>query len=154
MYAAWSHREALLRWGHPGPGWWLAFDRFTFQVNQALLDGTQQLKKNSASDVVNALNSSDRTFIAAGLTISGVSYKGMMVGIAGTAIANAKSISDQAKFNTESLAQTEQRYQAEVGVNLDDELANLQVLQNAYAASARLLTVIQTLFDTLQAAVR
>lgn len=135
-------------------GFFTGTDRFTFQVNQALLDGTQQLKKNSASDVVNALNSSDRTFVAAGLTISGVSYKGMMVGIAGTAIANAKSISDQAKFNTESLTQTEQRYQAEVGVNLDDELANLQVLQNAYAASARLLTVIQTLFDTLQAAVR
>lgn len=134
-------------------GFFVGTDRFNFQVNQALLDGTQQLKKNSASDVVNALNSTDRTFVAAGLTISGISYKGMMVGLTGTAIANAKSISDQAKFNTESLTQTEQRYQAEVGVNLDDELANLQVLQNAYAASARLLTVIQTLFDTLQAAV-
>jgi flagellar hook-associated protein FlgK len=134
-------------------GFFTGTDRFTFQVNQALIDGTQQLKKNSASDVVNALNSSDRTFVAAGLTVSGVSYKGMMVGIAGTAIANAKSVSDQAKFNSESLTQTNQRYQADVGVNLDDELANLQVLQNAYAASARLLTVIQTLFDTLQAAV-
>jgi flagellar hook-associated protein 1 FlgK len=48
---------------------------------------------------------------------------------------------------------TEQRYQQETGVNLDEELANLQLLQNAYAASARLMTVIQTLFDTLQAAV-
>ena len=48
---------------------------------------------------------------------------------------------------------TEQRYQQDTGVNLDEELANLQVLQNAYAASARLMTVIQTLFDTLQAAV-
>lgn len=135
-------------------GFFTGTDRFSFQVNQSLLDGTQQLKKNSASDVVNALNSTDRTYVAAGLTISGVSYKGMLVGLTGTAIANAKSIADQAKFDTESLSQTEQRYQAEVGVNLDDELANLQVLQNAYAASARLLTVIQTLFDTLQAAVR
>ncbi|MBK8160551.1 MAG: flagellar hook-associated protein FlgK [Rhodospirillaceae bacterium] len=135
-------------------GFFTGTDRFTFKVNQALLDGTAQLKKNSASDVVNALNSTDRTFVSAGLTVSGVSYKGMMVGIAGTAIANAKSISDQAKFNTESLKQTEQRYQADVGVNLDEEIANLQVLQNAYAASARLLTVIQQLFDTLQAALR
>lgn len=134
-------------------GFFTGTDRFTFQVNQALLDETQQLKKNAASDVVNALNSTDRTFISAGLTMSGVSYKGMMVGITGTAIANAKSVADQAKFNAESLSQTEQRYQADVGVNLDEEIANLQVLQNAYAASARLLTVIQTLFDTLQAAV-
>ncbi|MBI2254262.1 MAG: hypothetical protein HYU58_06570 [Proteobacteria bacterium] len=134
-------------------GFFTGTDRFNFQVNQSLLDGTQQLKKNSASDVVNALNSTDRTFVAAGLTVSGVSYKGMLVGIVGTSIANAKSVSDLAKFNTESLAQTEKRYQADVGVNLDEELANLQVLQNAYAASARLLTVVQQLFDTLQAAV-
>jgi flagellar hook-associated protein 1 FlgK len=134
-------------------GFFTGTDRFNFQVNQALLDGTQQLKKNSAADVVTALNNTDRTFASAGLTISGVSYKGMMVGIVGTAISNAKSVADQAKFNAESLTQTEQRYQADVGVNLDEEIANLQVLQNAYAASARLLTVVQQLFDTLQAAV-
>ncbi|WP_374377225.1 flagellar hook-associated protein FlgK [Dongia sp.] len=134
-------------------GFFTGTDRFNFQVNQALLDGTQQLKKNSASDVVTALNSTDRTFVAAGLTVSGVSYKGMMVNIVGTSIANAKTIADDAKFSSESLSQTEQRYQADVGVNLDEELANLQVLQNAYSASARLLTVVQQLFDTLQAAV-
>ncbi len=134
-------------------GFFTGSDRFTFKVNENLLNGTQQLKKNSAADVVTALNSTDRTFVAAGLTLSGVSYKGIMVNIVGTSIANAKSIADQAKFDGESLAQTEQRYQADVGVNLDEELANLQVLQNAYAASARLLTVVQQLFDTLQAAV-
>ncbi|MDY0870555.1 flagellar hook-associated protein FlgK [Dongia rigui] len=134
-------------------GFFIGSDRFTFAVNESLLDGTQQLKKNSASDVVTALNSTDRTFVAAGLTVSGVSYKGMMINIVGTSVANAKSIADQAKFDSESLKQTEQRYQADVGVNLDEELANLQVLQNAYAASARLLTVVQQLFDTLQAAV-
>ncbi|WP_374652616.1 flagellar hook-associated protein FlgK [Dongia sp.] len=134
-------------------GFFTGTDRFTFQVNQALLDGTQQLKRNAASDVVTALNSTDRTFVSAGLTMSGVSYKGMMVGLVGTSIANAKSIADEAKFNAESLTQTEQRYQADVGVNLDEEIANLQVLQNAYSASARLLTVVQELFDTLQAAV-
>lgn len=129
-------------------------DRYTFQVNQALLDGSQQLKKNAANDVVNALNASDRTFTAAGLNLSGVSYKGIFTGIVGTSLVNAKFILDQSKFNTESVVQTEQRYQADVSVNLDEEIANLQVLQNAYAASARLLTVIQQLFDTLQAAVR
>lgn len=134
-------------------GFFQGTDRFNFQVNQSLLDGTQQLKKNSASDVVNAINNTDRTFVAAGLTVSGVSYKGMFVNIVGTQIANAKTVADQAKFNSESLSQTEKRYQADVGVNLDEELANLQVLQNAYAASARLLTVVQQLFDTLQAAV-
>lgn len=135
-------------------GFFTGTDRFTFQVNQALLDRTQQLKKNSANAVVNALNATDRTLTAAGLTLTGVSYKGMFTGMVGTSLVNAKFIADQSKFNSESIAQTEQRYQADVSVNLDEEIANLQVLQNAYAASARLLSVIQELFDTLQAAVR
>jgi uncharacterized protein YndB with AHSA1/START domain len=35
VYAAWSRREALQRWGHPGQGWWLEFDRFAFRVGQS-----------------------------------------------------------------------------------------------------------------------
>ena len=128
-------------------------DRYTFAVNSELLAGTQQLKKNSAADVVTALSSNDRNFIAVGLSLTNVSYKGLMSGIIGAASSNAKIVSDSAKLNADTLAMTEQRYQQETGVNLDEELANLQLLQNAYAASARLMTVIQTLFDTLQAAV-
>jgi len=128
-------------------------DRYTFSVNSDLLAGTQQLKKNSAANVVTALNSNDRNFIAVGLSLTNVSYKGLMSGIIGASSTNAKVVSDNAKLNAETLKMTEQRYQQDTGVNLDEELANLQVLQNAYAASARLMTVIQTLFDTLQAAV-
>jgi flagellar hook-associated protein 1 len=39
------------------------------------------------------------------------------------------------------------------GVNLDEELANMVVYQNAYNASARMLTSAQELFDTLLRAV-
>jgi flagellar hook-associated protein FlgK len=128
-------------------------DRYTFSVNAELLSGRQQLKRNSAADVVTALNAGDRNFIAVGLSLTNVSYKGLMSGIIGTSSSNAKIVGDNAKLNADTLKMTEQRYQQETGVNLDEELANLQLLQNAYAASARLITVIQTLFDTLQAAV-
>ena len=134
-------------------GFFTNTDRYTFAVNSELLAGTQQLKKNSAANVVTALNSNDRNFIAVGLSLTNVSYKGLMSGIIGASSTNAKIVSDSAKLNADTLAMTEQRYQQETGVNLDEELANLQLLQNAYAASARLMTVIQTLFDTLQAAV-
>jgi flagellar hook-associated protein 1 FlgK len=134
-------------------GFFANADRYTFSINKDLLSGAQQLKKNSAPDVVTALNSNDRNFIAVGLSLTSVSYKGLMSGIIGTSSANAKVVGDSAKLNGDSLQMTEQRYQQDTGVNLDEELANLQVLQNAYAASARLITVIQTLFDTLQAAV-
>ena len=40
------------------------------------------------------------------------------------------------------------------GVNLDEEMAHLITLENAYAASARVITVTQTLFQLLQNMVR
>ena len=134
-------------------GFFSGTDRYTFKVSKELADGTQQLKKNAAPDVVNAINSSERSFIAIGLSLTSVSYKGLMSGFIGTASTNAKVVTDNAKLSADTLSMTEQRYLQDTGVNLDEELATLQVLQNAYAASARLMTVIQTLFDTLQAAV-
>jgi flagellar hook-associated protein 1 FlgK len=40
------------------------------------------------------------------------------------------------------------------GVNLDEEAANLIHFQQLYQAAAQVVTVAQTLFDTLLAAVR
>jgi len=129
-------------------------NRYDFQMNAALLNGSLQLKKNSASDVVNALTTTDRNFLATGIALTSVSYSGMMTGVVGTSISGAKQIKDQADFDLDALNMSTQRYQSDTGVNLDEEIANLQVLQNAYAASARLLTVVQEMFDTLQNAVR
>ena len=63
----------------------------------------------------------------------------------------------QAARNTESLAfetsleeQLSLRFQAQVGVNVDEEMANLILYQNAYAASARVITTTQEMFDDLQ----
>jgi flagellar hook-associated protein 1 FlgK len=35
------------------------------------------------------------------------------------------------------------------GVNLDEELANMMVFQQAYNAAARLMTTVQQMYDTL-----
>jgi flagellar hook-associated protein 1 FlgK len=129
-------------------------NRYDFQMNAALLNGSLQLKKNSASDVVNALTTTDRNFLSTGIALTSVSYSGMMTGIVGNSISGAKQLSDQAKFDSDALNMSTKRYQSDTGVNLDEEIANLQVLQNAYAASARLLTVVQEMFDTLEQAIR
>lgn len=134
-------------------GFFTGTDRYSFAINASLLDGSQQLKRNAASDVVNALNNSSRNFVATGLSVTNVSYSGLVSNVIGSASTNAKTVSDQAKLNSDTLTMTQQQYQTSTGVNLDEEIANLQVLQNAYAASARLLNVIQTMFDTLQQAV-
>lgn len=44
--------------------------------------------------------------------------------------------------------------QSESGVNLDEEAANLMQFQQAYQASARIMTTANTLFDTLFSSVR
>ncbi|MBI1363570.1 MAG: flagellar hook-associated protein FlgK [Proteobacteria bacterium] len=43
----------------------------------------------------------------------------------------------------------EERKQSFAGVNMDEELANLIVFQNAFQASARVITVVDELMDTL-----
>ncbi|QSX32734.1 flagellar hook-associated protein FlgK [Shewanella avicenniae] len=59
-------------------------------------------------------------------------------------VSSAQSIYDQA-YN---------RVQTESGVNLDEEAANLLRFQQAYQASARVMTTANTIFDTLFNAVR
>lgn len=48
---------------------------------------------------------------------------------------------------TESL---ELQFESERGVNLDEEMANLIVFEQAFAASARIITTIQRMFDALE----
>jgi flagellar hook-associated protein 1 FlgK len=56
-------------------------------------------------------------------------------------LTNAKSLSDALT----------QRLQNQSGVNVDDELANMIQLQNAYSASARVIDTAKQMFDTLLA---
>lgn len=41
------------------------------------------------------------------------------------------------------------RFDAQTGVNIDDEMSNLLLLQNAYSANARVISTIQDLFNVL-----
>lgn len=48
----------------------------------------------------------------------------------------------------------EGRFAEQSGVNPDTEMANIVSLQNAYAANAKVLSTVQSLFDTLLGAIR
>ena len=39
------------------------------------------------------------------------------------------------------------------GVNMDEELSNMLIYQNAFSASARIITTVREMFDTLLDAV-
>jgi flagellar hook-associated protein 1 FlgK len=67
-----------------------------------------------------------------------------------------QGVSDQSNIVTQNqttqddrLQEAQSRQSAESGVNLDEELMNLTSYQQAYSASARLLTVVDQLYQTL-----
>lgn len=73
-------------------------------------------------------------------------------------IADASRISANNSADYEyqsSLAQElDQQHKSLSGVNIDEEMANLVVFQNAYAASARVITTAQAMFDALSNLIR
>lgn len=90
-----------------------------------------------AFDAAGGLSASVQTF---------GSYVGEMLGFASTAATNASSVQQSAKVVLDGFTE---RATAIGGVNLDEELANTVIYQNAYAASARIISVTNELFDIL-----
>jgi flagellar hook-associated protein 1 len=77
-------------------------------------------------------------------TLSG--YIGQVLSTQGAAAASAKSLSDGQDVVVNALQQS---FNNETGVNIDNEMANLLTLQNAYGANARVLTTVNQMFTTL-----
>ena len=50
---------------------------------------------------------------------------------------------------TDRLTEAQSRQSSDSGVNLDEELSNMMMYQQAYGAGARILNVVQQLYDTL-----
>ncbi len=119
----------------PNPG-----DRFTIEQNT---DGY--------SDNTNALAMSD--FQSEPL-VNGFSYQdtyGQLLAKVGT----QASTSEIAYASSKAvLTSSENALQSVAGVNLDEEAANLVKFQQAYSASAQLISAFQTIFDSLISAVR
>lgn len=96
----------------------------------------------------------DETFVGRSLNASGAltggvtttdGYAGAMADV-GVKVQSAQSISD---ISTSMAANAEQRRSGEAGVNLDEEAARLIQYQQSYQASAKVLQVAQSIFDTL-----
>jgi flagellar hook-associated protein 1 len=128
----------------------------TIQVNPDLVaDPTLLDTKAGAPDpsIATTLSSSlDATsaYAAAGglpaTTTTLGRYAAEMIGnTASTAAAATSNATDQSAL----LAQMQNEYSQDVGVNLDSELSKLVAYQNAYSASARVISTIQTMFAAL-----
>ena len=86
----------------------------------------------------------DKAFMSKGTTPA--SYYGVIVSNVGTAAAASKTKLD---FQNSLVDSLEARRQELSGVNLDEEAANVIQYQKAYQAAAKLVSVADTLLDTL-----
>lgn len=107
-----------------------------------------------ASDLAGIL-ASDITFSAAG-SLSGTTttfarYASSILSVQATIAADAES---QLEFNNSFLTTLEARNSAVSGVNVDEELANLIILEQSFNASARVLTTASDMLEELLNIVR
>jgi flagellar hook-associated protein 1 len=121
-------------------------------ANPSLLDGTAGIPSPAiAAALANSIADSAPVFAATGnfsapLTMTLNQYAGQVVGQNSTAAANA---TDNQQYQTGVMNQVSTAAQNESGVNMDQELSNLTVFQNAYAASARVIQTVNSMFNSL-----
>ncbi|MDD2325268.1 MAG: flagellar basal body rod C-terminal domain-containing protein, partial [Alphaproteobacteria bacterium] len=145
-----AYNNATTGAGELASSFFVGTSRTTLAVNSALTDGTSALKSMAASDVSDALLDSTRSFSADGLTLTNTTYS--------TLVTSSLTGFQQAASNIATLSTTadgsrtylQEKLTNETAVNTDNELVSLVNYQNAYAASAHVMSVIQELFQTLQ----
>jgi flagellar hook-associated protein 1 FlgK len=135
------------------PGATPSTDRFGFQVNPALLNGTSTVKQSAASPVAAQLVASTNTFSAGGVSASNATYTGIAEAIASTQTGAAQQVQSAQQSASAALTTTQTTYQNATGVNVNQELAQLIVLQNTFGASSKVISVVEQLLNALQAAV-
>ncbi|MFC4351138.1 flagellar hook-associated protein FlgK [Fodinicurvata halophila] len=111
----------------------------TLQVKPAILNGTEALQNDAGGTVSQALIDDN--------------IGGQLGGI----IENTASFKAESKHNLENATASrdalEAKFRGKVGVDVDQEMADLIALQNAYAANARVMQTVSDMMDTLMNAV-
>lgn len=118
--------------------------------NPALLDTGTAGSDPSISATLSANLQSTTNFAAAGGLAAIATTLGSYVGeFIGNAADQAASATANATDQSSLLTQMQSQYSNETGVNLDSQLSTLIVYQNAYSASARVISTIQSMYDAL-----
>jgi flagellar hook-associated protein 1 FlgK len=86
----------------------------------------------------------------AAVTLSLSDYAAAIIGAHST---DAARFAEEAEYETYLVDSLTAQSQSVSGVNLDEEMANLIVYEEAYSAAANIITTIQAMFDALERAV-
>ena len=135
-------------------------------VNAALLGDPSKLTIYNTSPVTNAGDTTRPDFLYSRLTSGTFSYSPQTgLGTAATPFkatlssfmqqflsqqSNAATSATQLQQGQDVVVNTlKQKMQATSGVNIDTEMANLIALQNSYAANAHVMSVVQSMMNSL-----
>ncbi|MBO6947027.1 MAG: flagellar hook-associated protein FlgK [Rhodospirillales bacterium] len=103
-----------------------------------------------AEQIAEALNSTTSFDVSGGMPTASLTFAERAAAIVSTnaTLANTHDRNESAQRSlTESL---ELQFESERGVNLDEEMSNLIIFEQAFASSARIITTIQRMFDALE----
>lgn len=128
--------------------------RLNFRVNDTLTNGTASLKKSSATGVVQSMNGNNRGINGSGFSTSGTSYTGLVSDIFVDVTTRAERFGNLYSDSMTLHNNLDEQLRQEVGVDIDSEMAALTVLQNSYAATARVIQTVDEMFSTLEQAIR
>lgn len=122
---------------------------FDLVVNPNLLNGTTQIKQAAATPVVGALTQTNQSLNAGGLAVTNQTYAGIANAIMANNSSNASNASSAATSSAAVSTALSSQLSGQIGVNMDDEMSNLIVLQNSYAASARVMAAVNSMLSSL-----
>ncbi len=113
-------------------------------------DGGLSLYDNRNAIALSELATTDVAFGAAGdIGATSTTLTGYYNDINGTLAVELDNANDRQEFVQKVYDDISERIANTSGVNMDEELANMMLFQNAFQASARVITTIDELYDTL-----
>jgi flagellar hook-associated protein 1 FlgK len=139
----------------------------TMQVRQSIIDDPSYLSRGMlrgtspnlslgvgdneiAQQLADAFGENfDYASVANGPSAVSTTFSGYAGEILSFNASQTASADEALEFETFFFEDLRAKFQSEAGVNLDEELANMTIFQNAYNASARLVQAVDEMFDTL-----
>ncbi|HBM91423.1 MAG TPA: hypothetical protein DD400_06090, partial [Rhodospirillaceae bacterium] len=148
-----AYNNATTGAGELAASFFTGTDRTTITVNAALIAGTSSIKMACANAVTDAILDSTRVFSADGLTTSGSDYSSLVTSIMAGFQQDASNIHSLSETAVNQQQFLKEKLSNGTSVNTDEEMVNLIILQQAYTASSRVISVVSELFNILLATV-
>ncbi|MGB4101813.1 MAG: flagellar hook-associated protein FlgK [Alphaproteobacteria bacterium] len=149
-----AYNSASTGTGELASGFFTGTDRTNITVNSALIAGTSKVKQLASVPVATAMSNQTRSFTAAGVTISNVSYASYAQSIVSQWQTAATQINSSAEVAKNQKDYYSKLFTDKTSVNVDEEMVRLQVLQLSYQAAARLIGIVQQMNQTITDMVR